>query len=90
MGKVDEHLSPPPGLPPAAAKDAHPIRVNPCPIFISFPIRALRSHDDTTQDAMYSFAGYSRFVRSCPHPPQHPCLSQKFAPKFFLKTSTSS
>jgi hypothetical protein len=28
MGNVDEHLSPPPG--PAAAKDAHPIRVNPC------------------------------------------------------------
>jgi hypothetical protein len=59
MGNVDEHLSPPPGrtraktlqreaLAPAAAKDAHPIRVNPCPIFISIPIRALSSHDDTT------------------------------------------
>jgi hypothetical protein len=39
MGNMDEHLSPPSGLPPAnvfarvrpaAAKDAHPIRVNPC------------------------------------------------------------
>jgi hypothetical protein len=30
MGNVDEYLSPPRGLPPAAAKDAHPIRVNPC------------------------------------------------------------
>jgi hypothetical protein len=38
---VDEHLS-------AAAKDAHPIRVNPCPIFIGFLIRALSSHEDTT------------------------------------------
>jgi hypothetical protein len=34
-------------LAPAAVKDAHPIRVNPCPIFISFPIRTLGSHDDT-------------------------------------------
>jgi hypothetical protein len=45
MGNVDEHLTPPPGLPP---KDAYPIRVNPCPIFISFPIWVLNSRDDTT------------------------------------------